>query len=79
MSIFKNGGNGNPKNVVVSLVNGGIYRVFTSNDTETVFNSLLSLVLVPVPDPVPPRALYSKSGYLEIPSLQPPRVSKLTV
>jgi len=54
MSIFKNGGNGNPKNLVVPLVNGGIYRVFMSNDTETVFKSLLSLALVHVPVPVPP-------------------------
>lgn len=76
MSIFKKGGNGNPRNLVVELVNGGIYSVLTSKLTDS---SSLSATLELVPVPVPPCALYSKSGYLEIPSLQAPSVLKLTL
>jgi hypothetical protein len=39
ISIFKNGGNGNPRNLVVELVNDGIYNVSISNETRI---SLLS-------------------------------------
>ena len=76
MLIFKSGGNGNPRNLVVAPVSGGIYSVLSSKLTES---SLPSVSFVPVPVPVPPSALYSKSGYLEIPSLQASRVLKLTL
>nr|GMD50022.1 ABC transporter B family member 28-like protein [Ipomoea batatas] len=76
MSIFNSGGNGSPKNLVVAVVNGGIYTLFNSKSTE--ISSSSSSFFTPLPLPLPPSALYSKSGYLEIPSLQPPSVLNST-
>ncbi|KAG5616841.1 hypothetical protein H5410_016665 [Solanum commersonii] len=59
-SIFRKGGNGNPKNLAVADVNGGMYNFSTSKSIEI---SSLDSILFPVPVPVPPCALYTKSGY----------------
>lgn len=79
MSILRKGGNGNPKNLVVAVDNGGIYSSFTSKSTQTSPSESVSDILVAVPEPEPPSALYTKSGYLEIPSFEAPKVLNLTL
>lgn len=77
--IFRNGGKGRPKNLVVELVNGGINSVPMSKDTKTSSLESLSVAFEADPVPFPPSALYSKSGYLAIPSLQSLKDLNLTL
>lgn len=78
ISILRNGGNGKPRNFVVAPVSGGMYSVPTSKEANIVSSVQASSSFLPIAVPMPPFALYSKSGYREMPSLQPSRVSNLT-
>lgn len=63
-----NGGRGNPRNVVVLYPKEGMRSSSASNSTA---NNCPSSTSSAVPVPPPPSALYTKSGYHEIPSPHP--------
>lgn len=54
ISIFRKGGNGSPKNLVVALNKGGMQSVCRSKETEI---SSVAAFFVPVAVPDPPCAL----------------------
>jgi hypothetical protein len=79
MSILRNGGSGRPRNLVVALDMGGMYRLATSKSTSTAPPSSPPSAPHPAPTPQPPCALYAKSGYLPIPSPHPSCVRNSTL